>query len=370
MKRIFIIVVVICSSLSLLAEPIGTPYSVLSLPYSARLSGLGGDQVSLNDGELSMATRNPSLLSDKTHMSLQLGYAFLGRGLNMATAMYGHNFGDRHSVDGKKHNMLAFGVHYLDYGKMQYADEVGVRYGSFTAKDIVFSLIYARQLGTHFSIGASLKPVYSIYESYSSFALAADVGFNYMTLENRFHLGLTLRNMGWQLKSFYSEDGDAHRESLPLDLAFGLDYKLKHAPLRFSLTAHHLQRWAIGFNSNGHGVYTTTIKEKNRLKDLNENAWETAQANGAVLWYDMLFRHLSFAIDIVPKKENFYLTFSYNHQRHAELTTTGDMSLCGFAAGAGLKIKQFRLGASVAGLSKGHLTVNVTMTAAIGDFLK
>ena len=76
-----------------------------------------------------------------------------------------------------KPNYFAVGIHYLDYGHMRYADTEGnLIGGTFTAKDILVDVMYARQLGQQFSVGVTLKPIYSIYESYHSFALGADVG--------------------------------------------------------------------------------------------------------------------------------------------------------------------------------------------------
>ncbi len=356
--------------LPLHAQGVSSPFGVLTLPYSARLNALGCDNVSLNDGDLSMVSQNPALLSASTHIVAQVNYAFLGKGLNLANVMYGHNFGGKHSPEGEKHNYLAFSIQYLDYGKMEYADDIGTRFGTFSAKDFVISATYARQLGEYFTIGASLKPVYSVYERYTSFALAADVGAHYHTSDKRFQLGLSLLNIGWQLKSFYSEDGDQHRENLPLDLKLGLSYKLRHAPLRFSATFHHLQKWNIGYSSNGGGVHTITIREMNRLKDEGGNVWLNAKQNGAVLWYDMLFRHTTFALDIVPKSERFYLTLSYSHRRHAELVTGDGFSLAGFGLGVGINIKQFKLAFATSQYVKGNMTFQATIAANIGSFLK
>ena len=78
------------------------------------------------------------------------------------SAMYGHNYQD---------NYFGAAIHYLDYGQMQYADEFGNLLGTtFTAKDICLNLMYARQLGPMFRVGATIKPIFSVYEAYTSFA--------------------------------------------------------------------------------------------------------------------------------------------------------------------------------------------------------
>lgn len=307
-------------------------FNFLNLPASSRLNALGGENVAIADDDISMAFVNPALLTPHTDKVLQLNYAYYLAGTMFGSVMYGHNY---------KENYFAAGVHYLDYGQMQYADEMGNLLGTtFTAKDICVNLMYARQLGPMFRVGATIKPIFSVYERYTSFALGADVGGHFQTTDSLFQMGLTLRNIGWQLKAFYEEDFGQHTEMLPLNLEFGMSWRLAHAPLRFSMTAHNLQRWDIA------------PREQN------------------VKWYDMLFRHTIWAIDIVPKNEKFYLTVSYNHRRQAEMNITDVRSLAGFAFGAGVKIYKFRLGFAMSQYTKSNFTYQVSLSTDINSFLK
>jgi len=336
MRRIITYCIILClSTLSLHAQIKGAGSSVfhfLDLPVSSRINALGGDNVSISDGDISMAFHNPALLTANTDKVLQLNFAYYFAGTMFGSAMYGHNYKD---------NYFAAGVHYLDYGRMAYADEMGnLVGGTFTAKDIAVNLMYARQLGPHFRVGTTLKPIFSVYESYNSFALGADVGGHYQTADSTFQLGLTLRNIGWQLKSFYEDDWGQHTEMLPLNLELGLNYRLAHAPLRFSLTIHNLQRWDI------------------------------APMESDVKWYDMLFRHTIWAIDVVPKSEKFYLTISYNHRRQAEMNLADVRSLAGFAVGAGVRIYKFRLGFALSQYTKSNFTYQVSLSTDINSFLK
>ncbi|MBR5854238.1 MAG: type IX secretion system protein PorQ [Paludibacteraceae bacterium] len=307
-------------------------FNFLNLPASSRLNALGGENVSIADGDISMAFVNPALLTAHTDKVLQLNYAYYLAGTMFGSAMYGHNYND---------NYFAAGVHYLDYGNMAYADENGnLMGGMFTAKDICINLMYARQLGPMFRVGVALKPIVSIYESYTSFAMGADVGGHFQTADTAFQMGLTLRNIGWQLKTFYEDDLGQHTEMLPLNLEFGLSYRLAHAPIRFSLTMNNLQRWNI------------------------------APMETDVKWYDMLFRHTIWSVDIVPKSEKFYLTLSYNHRRQAEMNLTKVRSLAGFALGAGVKIYKFRLGFALSQYTKSNFTYQVSLSTDINSFLK
>lgn len=331
----YILTALLCLSQTLNAQIKGAGSSVfhfLNLPASARLNALGGENVAMADDDISMAFVNPALLTAETDKVLQLNYAYYLAGSMFGSAMYGHNY---------KHNYFAAGIHYLDYGKMQYADEYGNLLGTtFTAKDICVNLMYARQLGPMFRVGAALKPIFSIYEQYNSFALGADVGGHFQTKDSLLHIGLTLRNIGWQLKAFYEEDFNQHTEMLPLNLEFGLSYRLEHAPLRLSFTAHNLQRWNI------------------------------APAGEQVKWFDMLIRHTIWAIDIVPKNDKFYITASYNHRRQAEMNLTDVRSIAGFAFGAGVKVYKFRLGFALSQYTKSNFTYQVSLSTDINSFLK
>lgn len=307
-------------------------FHFLDLPASSRLNALGGENVSISDGDISMAFVNPALLTDQTDKVLQLNYAYYLAGTMFGSVMYGHNY---------NHNYFAAAVHYLDYGNMAYADENGNLLGTiFTAKDICVNLMYARQLGPQFRVGVTLKPIFSVYESYTSFAMGADVGGHFQTADSTFQLGLALRNIGWQLKAFYEDDFGQHTEMLPLNLELGLNYRLAHAPIRFSLTMHNLQ------------------------------CWNVAPMEKDVTWYDMLFRHTIWAVDIVPKSEKFYLTLSYNHRRQTEMNIEGTQSLAGLAFGAGVKIYKFRLGFAMSQYTKKSFTYQVSISTDINSFLK
>ena len=307
-------------------------FHFLNLPASARLNALGGENVSISDDDISMAFMNPALLTAHTDKVLQLNYAYYLAGTMFGSVMYGHNY---------KENYFAAGVHYLDYGQMAYADEFGNLLGmTFTAKDICVNLMYARQLGPQFRVGATLKPIFSVYEQYNSFALGADIGGHFQSEDSTFQMGLALRNIGWQLKSFYEEDYGQHTEMLPLNLELGLNYRLAHAPLRFSLTIHNMQHWNI------------------------------APAGEEVKWFDMLFRHTIWAVDIVPRSEKFYLTVSYNHRRQAEMNITNVRSMAGLGLGLGLKIYKFRLGFAMSQYTKSNFTYQVSLSTDINSFLK
>jgi len=337
-------------------------FAFLDLPVSARQNALGGENISIRDGELSSAFANPALLGNMTHNIVQIGYAYYGSN-HFGSAMYGFSLGNQSgrtapdasalpqngTFPGTPVNFMAVGVHYLDYGKMPYAEANGELTGiSFGARDILLEAAYARQLSEQFTIGVALKPVLSFYESYSSVALGVDIGGHFQLKDSTLQIGLALKNVGWQLKGFYSDESGQHLEMLPLNLEMGINYRVAHAPLRFSLTVHNIQNWDLGYSL------------------LNETELPVKEVG----WFDMLMRHTIWAIDIVPKSDKFYLTLSYNHRRRQEFNLQDQRSLAGFAAGAGLRIKMVRVGFAVSQMSKQNFTYQVSLALDANSLMK
>ena len=334
----------------------------MSLPASARINALGGSTVSLSNGDVAFGMCNPALLHAESHQVLQLNYSYYLPGTMFASALYGHNFGRSkiekpYSGEGEpdKPNYFAVGIHYLDYGKMKYADEEGnLTGGSFGARDILIDVMYARQLGRMFKVGVTLKPVYSIYEHYSSFALGADVGAHFQSKDSTFQMGLVLANIGWQLKGFYSEEGGSNHEMLPLNLQLGLTYRIPKAPLRLHMQIHNMQTWRLDYE------WTSRDKSPTTSDYISHN----------VKWYDMMFRHTIFTVEVVPKSEKFYVALSYNHRRRAELNLIDQRSIAGLSLGAGVRIKQFRIDFAISQMTKSFFSYQAGFTIDINSLLK
>ena len=337
-------------------------FSFMGLPASARLNTLGGSNVNLSDGDISMAMCNPALLHANSHMNLQLNYSYYLPGTMFGSVLYGHNFGRSsiekpYSGDGEpdKPNYFAVGLHYLDYGSMREATNDGTLTGrTFSARDILIDVMYARQLHPCWKVGVTLKPVYSIYESYTSFAIGADVGAHFQSPDSSFQMGLVLANIGWQLKGFYSEEGGRNHEMLPLNLQLGLSYRVKHAPLRFHMQIHNMQTWYLNYEWTG-------LEKSPTTGDIIPHD---------VKWYDMMFRHTIWTIEIVPKSEKFYIAFSYNHRRRAELNLTDQRSLAGFALGLGVRIKQAHVDFAISQMTKSNFSYQLGLTLDINSLMK
>jgi hypothetical protein len=365
MRKSGFLIALLLSTLSAVAQVSNagrSVFSFMSLPVSSRINALGGSSVSLSDGDISLGMCNPALLHEKSHMTLQMNYSYYLPGTMFGSALYGHNFGRSklekpYEGDGEpdKPNYFAVGIHYLDYGRMQYADSEGrLTGGTFGARDILIDVMYARQLGRLFRVGVTLKPVYSIYEHYSSFAIGADVGAHFITPDSTFQMGLVLQNIGWQLKGFYSSEDGSPKEMLPLNLQLGLTYRIPKAPLRLHVQIHNMQTWNLKYEWTSNDKSLTTgdvISHK-------------------VRWYDMMFRHTIFALEIVPKSERFYVVLSYNHRRRAEMNLVDQRSIAGLALGAGVRIKQAHIDFAISQMTKSNFSYQVGLSLDINSLIK
>lgn len=293
-------------------------YRFMELPVSSRAAAVGGYNISLRDNDVNFAMMNPALLTEETDGVIGLNMANYLAGIKFGSAIYGSNFGEN--------NYFSFGVQYVDFGKFAGYDETGKYTEDFTAKDMALYINYARPLNEHFTVGATLKPIFSAYEKYTSIGMAMDLGVNYSN--ELFSAGLVVKNAGVQLKGYYSDVNGQHREPLPFDIQLGMTKKFEHAPLRISVTAHNLHRWNLA-------TYQTTNQKKQNLDGTvdEEN----------VKFLDMAFRHLVFGVEFVPS-DNFYVALGYNHRRNREMSIDGFKSLAGFSFGAGVKLYKFQVG--------------------------
>lgn len=339
MKKILLTITILAVGLHSFAQAGRGVYQILNLNMDARSIGLGGTNVSLADGDLNLALNNPALLTEKAHNTITLNYAKYLAGINYGSAAYGRTW---------QENNFAVAVNYLDFGVFGQYDELDVYHGNFTAKDMVLSVVYSRQFGKYFSVGSTLKGIYSAYERYSSSGLAIDFGASYHNEETLLDLGLTVKNIGFQFDGYHSIDGTNHREAIPVNILLGVSKQLKNAPLRFSFTLHNLQR----FNLN----YERTSAADKEYK-------QTAE----VKWYNMMFRHAIVGVEILPSK-NFYLSAAFNYRRRAEMSIPTFRSMAGFSFGAGLRVKDFSVAFALAQFQSGNPTYHFTISTDLKGF--
>lgn len=347
-KRYNIIAIFLFFSVLLYSQAGRGVYSFLDLPVSSRVAALGGSNISIADHDVSFVFKNPSLLTSETDKVVGLNYANYLADINFGSAVYGMNFGK---------NYMAFGVQYFDYGKFLEKTETnqnpngGDDESYFKAKDIALLVSYARPLTEKITVGGSFKPVFSSYERYTSFGFAMDLGVSYIDRKNLFSAGLVFRNIGAQLKGYYSDEEGQHYEPLPFDIQLGVTQKLKHAPFRFSLTLHDLNKWNLKYQSTNQK--TSSMADDDKKKEPG--------------FFDMAFRHVIVGIDFIPSN-NFYVSAAYNHRRRQELAIDGVRSLTGFSFGAGVKVYKFHVGFAMMQFQTGLNSYQFSISTSLSEF--
>ncbi len=286
-------------------------YEFLNLTNSARVAAIGGNQVGMTDADLSFTYHNPAALTDTVNGHLTLNYVNYFADINYGYAAYARTF--------KNVGNFSAGIHYINYGTFDRADEYGTINGTFSAAEYAILMTYSRMLSKRFNAGITFKPVISNFENYHSFGLAFDLGLMYISRNKLFNAGLTLKNFGSQITT-YNET----TEPLPMDLQAGMSIKLAHAPFRFSVTAQDLLNFDL--------TYTLPDDENSDPIEFEDNTPGFG---------DKLMRHMVFGFEFAPSK-NFYISGGYNHRRRKELAVDAKASTVGFSWGFGFRVYKFR----------------------------
>lgn len=306
---LLILLLLLCPGTSL-AQTLGgtTQFNFLKLSPAPQLTALGGIHVSSSNGDVAMASNNPALLHSEFNGHLNLSFnGFSGTKQLQA-------FGAFH--DNKLETTFAAGIQYLSYGTLDNTDASGNDLGEFRPRDMVVQVSAARKYSERINYGLALKFIQSSYGIYRSNGMAMDAGIHYND-SSGWQASLLLKNMGAQLSAYSgTEKGD-----LPFDIQAGITKRLKNAPLQFSLTLHHLQRFDILYNDTAFNA---------------ENA--ATVKNGFI---NKAARHAVFALQVFPSK-NIEISAGYNFLRRAELMIDNSSNgMAGFSFGLGILFKKF-----------------------------
>lgn len=317
-KSLKILLLFFIISVQLYPQTGGTStYQFLTLPVSGRIASLGGKMIAVSGNDLNLTFSNPSLLNKEMNNELVLNYSGYFADTRYGYAAYSHSFG--------KLGNFAAGIHFIDYGEFIAADQTGIITGKFQAAEHAFHITWSIPIDSTISVGVSLKPVLSTFERYRSTGIVADFGVSYISMNRLFAVSFAINNLGRQISTYYG----GNHEPVPFEVQLAVSNKLEHAPFRFFLTAHSLQR------------YDLLPPEENTDSDSEYNN-SGKESSGIEIFGDNLMRHMVMGMEFIPF-ENFALRFGYNYQRRQELKIPTRISTVGFSWGFGLKISHFRL---------------------------
>ncbi len=347
MKRLFVIIIIISFVTPSFSQMGGQgTYQFLYLTNAPHVAALGGNNVSLFENDPALAYHNPALLVDSMDKHFALDYVNYFSDINYGYTGYAFKF--------KEKGTASIGIHYINYGEFTQADEAGIVTGKFYASEYAFNFIYSRSIDSSFRAGVNIKPVLSVFENYKSFGIVADAGLSYFSRKRQFSAGFVIRNLGTQIKP-YSE---GNYEPIDFDVQLGITKKLKHAPLRISVTAQHLENWKLVYTDpnsaeNQTDLITGETKKKSKLS-----------RNG-----DEIMRHLIFGTELVLSK-NFYVGFGYNYQRRKDMVVETRPFMVGTSWGFGLRISKFHFSYARASYHLAGASNLFSISTNLGDFYK
>ena len=293
MKNVFLVLLMtVLAVTNVLAQESQEVYSFLRLPVSAHVAALGGDNITLTDGDATVIFHNPALISNVADKTLNLNLMTYMEGATTASASFVKTYQER----------ATWGVsaQYMNYGTMKETTAENIQTGDFSAKDIALAGSLAYLLSDRISGGITARFISSHIAGYSSAAVAVDLGLNYYDPDHEWSLSAVAKNLGGQVKA-YDEDF----ERIPLDLQLGVTKRLVGSPLRLSATLSRLNNWDQGF-----------------------------------------IKHLAVGADLLLG-EQFYVAAGYNFRRASEMKISdneGDSNHgAGFSIGGGLQLERFKL---------------------------
>lgn len=343
MKRISSILLLIFISTTLFGQTGGNnTYEFLNLPVSARVAALGTNFLVANDGDLSLAIINPSLIDDKLHHKISLSFADYISDVNYGTVAYSHTF--------KKAGSFATALKFINYGRFLEADETGLTYGNFSGGEYALSLGWGRKLHKYFLLGANLKMIYSQLEKYNSFGLAVDVAGTFIHEESGFMGSLLLKNIGRQLDTYVP----SNVEPLPFEIQLGISQKFNKLPLRYSIVYNHLEKWDL------------TYADPN-VSSVDPVTGDTLSKGKFEVFADKLMRHFVLGVEFYIAKR-FYLSLGYNYQRRHELRTEVKKGITGFSFGCGINVYKFSINYSWAKYHLKGAPNTITIATNISDW--
>lgn len=268
----------------------------LSIPTSAHVAALGGDNVSIIEDDAAVALSNPALLASVSHQTISLGYMNYMSGVNMFTAGYTHVVNEKLTA--------GIAAQYMNYGKLRQTDIYNNDMGTFSPSDLVIEPQLAYTLAKNLVGGVNGKFIYSKIGQYYSTAAAIDLGINYYDADKDFSASFVIKNLGGQLSAYNDE-----YESIPADVQLGVTKGFDELPFRLSFTMVDLGHWDYAF-----------------------------------------FNHACVGVDLVLTPQ-FYIAGGYNFRRAHDMkleAADGSQSShgAGLSVGAGLNLEKFNLSVS------------------------
>lgn len=234
MKKGLLAIGCLLFAVSMQAQESQEVYSFLRLPVSAHVAALGGDNVSLTNDDATVIFHNPALITNVSNKTLNANFMTYMEGCTTASASFVKAYKERASwgISGQ----------FMSYGEIKETTASNQQTGTFSPKDIALAGSFAYLLSDRISGGITGRLISSTIGSYSSAAVAIDLGLNYQDVEHGWSVSAVARNLGGQIKAY-----DDEFERIPFDLLVGVSRQLPNSPLTLHATLARLNNWDQAF---------------------------------------------------------------------------------------------------------------------------
>tara|TARA_E500000331_G_C17237611_1_gene705540 strand:+ start:852 stop:1883 length:1032 start_codon:yes stop_codon:yes gene_type:complete len=315
-------------------------FAILDFNPSVRTNAMGGELISIIDNDVDITATNPALLNSKMYKKISFSFIDYFNDINAVAVNY--------ATESEKLGMLFFGVKALNYGQFLLTDETGVELGKFSANEQVLTIGISKQLNEEFIIGVNLNFINSKLEQYSSFGLSSNIGLSYYNDERKICISVLAKDFGGQLSSYTDE-----KENLPFQLQMGVSKQLAHLPFRFSIVAHHLNKFDISNN-----YLEPTVTDPISGEEIaNEDSFGKK-----------MLRHLVLGGELNPGRKNLFIRGGFNFQRRQDMQLITSPLLVGFSWGLGFKISKFQLNYSRATYHLAGASNNFSFSTNLSSF--
>lgn len=188
-----------------------TGFDFLRVPPTAREASMGTAAVALPGGPASF-WYNPAHAWAAPSPVAHVGYLNYIAGVHIGSVAYNQRISDRQGVGAA--------IVYLNSGTMKRTNEQGEELGTFGASFADLNVSGAMALLPDLDVGIGLQGLYGSIDTFFSLGLAANLGATYRLPLTGLRAGLSVANLGYQLKAFQSG-----RDPMPLDIGLGIAYQ-------------------------------------------------------------------------------------------------------------------------------------------------
>lgn len=290
-------------------------FPLLDLSFDARTTGLGTRYITAIDQDVELGIYNPSLYNEKMHNHASFSHGFLPSGVNFGMAAYGRSFGEKFSS--------AASIRYMSYGVQDRMTAEGIQIGTFHPGDFILGVGTSYQLLKNFRVGANFNFLVSQLDRYVALGASLDLAASYYVEKANLVLTINAKNVGYQLKNYTS----TKRSNLPADLQVGISHRLKHAPFRFNMVIHHLNKLNLSyFDPKEPPVYDPLM---------NDTIYPKGENIGI-----KIAQHFTFQVEILLGKIA-QIRAAYDIYQRTNLKVKDRAGVSGFSFGLGLYFKKF-----------------------------